>query len=401
MRSKRKIICVIDNFEKRVSLILILLILSGCVEEFQPESIKFESILVVEATLTNEFQKHEVLLSRTTPIENNQIQPETNATVSIIDDKLNEFLFEEIEPGRYRSIDPFMAIENEAYQLTILTEDGTSYISKKESMVGSGSIDELSASRRINENGIDGVEITISANSNLNGVAYFRYKYEETYQIISTFNPTDDLFIISENPPLVELRRREKQDRVCYNTVESNTIIVANTSGLTENKIINFPIRFIANNDFMLRNRYSINVKQLAQTREAYTFYDNLLEFSNSESLFTQTQAGFIEGNIKSVDNSNEKILGFFNVSSVSSIRIFFNYREIFPDLNFPRAQFNCGGDSFLGGFGSSDQDLVNFLNSGSFRYVTTEFGSYYLAPAICVDCTLQGSNIEPDFWEE
>ena len=37
-----------------------------------------------------------------------------------------------------------------------------------------------------------------------------------------------------------------------------------------------------------------------------------------------------------SVNNSNEKVLGFFDVSSVSSKRLFFNFREVFPSNLIP-----------------------------------------------------------------
>ncbi|WP_343486170.1 DUF4249 domain-containing protein [Allomuricauda sp. d1] len=375
--------------------------MASCIEEFEPETITFENILVVEATLTDEFGRQEIVLSRTTPIENQANRPEENARIAIVEGSQNEFLFEEVAPGNYLSLQSFAAIENESYQLQIETSDGKIYKSKQENMPSTANIDMLSVSRKVNENGTDGVEISVDGSSDNNETTYFRYEYEETYQIISPFNPSTDLFVISENPPLVEERLREKQDRVCYNTTSSNSIMIATTQGLIESEITNFPIRFIASDDIILRNRYSINVKQFTQTRQAHAFYENLQEFSDLESVFAQTQAGFIQGNIEALENPNEKVLGYFEVSSVRSQRVFFDFRDVFPDINFPAFVADCGSDAIEGGFLLNDQELVNLLNSGNFRFVTFEFGAYYLAPAECVDCTLLGTNIEPEFWEE
>jgi len=81
-------------------------------------------------------------------------------------------------------------------------------------------------------------------------------------------------------------------------------------------------------------NRYSIFVKQYVQNFAAHTFYQTLKDISGSESILSQTQPGFFAGNIKSDDNPNEKVIGFFDVSSVSNKRIFFNFSDLlFSDL--------------------------------------------------------------------
>jgi hypothetical protein len=56
-----------------------------------------------------------------------------------------------------------------------------------------------------------------------------------------------------------------------------------------------------------------------------------LKELSGSDGILSQNQPGFFFGNIKSVENPNEKVIGYFEVSSVSSQRIFFNYEDVFP----------------------------------------------------------------------
>ena len=106
----------------------LLSILSGCVEEFTPETEDFESILVVEATLTNELKEHEILLSRTRTFEDNIPNKEENARVRITDDSQNEFVFTETKPGRYVSDASFEAVPGSTYQLHITASNGKDYV---------------------------------------------------------------------------------------------------------------------------------------------------------------------------------------------------------------------------------------------------------------------------------
>lgn len=105
---------------------------------------------------------------------------------------------------------------------------------------------------------------------------------------------------------------------------------------------VNYQIRFLNDDSYLITNRYSILVKQYVQNLAAYTYYQTLKKLSGSESILSQNQPGFFSGNIKSTQNPSEKVIGFFDVSSVSSQRIFFNYSDIFPgeiSYSFP---FSC-----------------------------------------------------------
>lgn len=390
-------ICKLKSHVIKVLLCIVCLLQNSCIEPFELDTLTFEQIFVVEATITDEFKRQEILLSKTTQLEDSELSPEIGAEVIVSDDVSNSYTFEEVSPGTYISSVAFNAQINREYKVLITTADGNQYSSDFQSISGQAQIDDVRATRKTNSNGIDGVEISIDGSTAAGNLTYFRYAYEETYQIISLYSTPIDLVVVSENPPIINDVIKTREERVCYNTVASTSILLASSAGLSENTVRNIPIRFIASDDSILRNRYSINVKQFTQTKESYSFYENLNEFSNSESLFSQTQTGFLQGNISSTTNTNVKVLGFFEISSVSAKRIFFNFDDLFPDLNSPRFIDDC---SLIGGF-TRNEELVEILQSGDFKYAETDIGGIFLAPSVCVDCTLLGSNIEPDFWEE
>ena len=104
-------------------------------------------ILVVEATITNEFKNHRVNLSRMDTILDTQIDStfnpftperdidrdlvkyERNARVSVENAIGTAYNFDEISPGIYESVEPFAAVEGQSYTLNIWTADGKTYTS--------------------------------------------------------------------------------------------------------------------------------------------------------------------------------------------------------------------------------------------------------------------------------
>ena len=398
--------------KSKISYLIFVLIVSfcanSCVEPFEIKTIAFESALVVEATLSDELKKHEIKLSRTFKLEESSSLNESNAVVSIIDDSQISYEFEEVEEGKYVSLKEFKAEPAKHYQLKILTSDGRSYSSIPTVLTNSTKIDEVYA---LSSN--DGNEISIFVNSfNPNGDArYYRYDYEETYKIIAPKWSAYDFKIISEvRPYKVEIVPRTREEKVCYNTIYSDGIIQTESDNLNEDRVADFLVRKIHKDDFILSHRYSILVKQYVQSLEAYSFYKTLAELAGSESLFSQNQPGFVSGNLFSEDNNKEKVIGFFEVASVSSKRVFLN------PIDFVNSDAIYIGDCSLRApkledeFGNSP--LIEAIKAGSANYyvvndgfklmeIIEPKGPYVVVYSGCGDCNTYGTNVIPEFWVE
>jgi hypothetical protein len=105
-----------------------------------------------------------------------------------------------------------------------------------------------------------------------------------------------------------------------------------------------------------------------------------------------------------------EKIIGFFEVSSVSSKRIFFNYEAYYPNEPQPPYASSCleiSPEIDLGHPADLCGPLLVLIEGGDVLYYReNEFpgpreGPYYVVPAECGDCTRIGTTTVPDFWEE
>jgi len=388
------------------SVILAFFFLYGCVEEIDFETESFESVLVVEATITNETKLQTITLSRTFQFEEDGPSAESNATVLVTDSMGNQYSFEETDmPGIYQSTTTFAAQLDRDYQLSITTTNGRSYGSSPTTLESITQIDDLYVERETNESGDTGVSIFVDSYNPNEKETYYRFEYEETYKIVSPLRASQNLEVVSLNPPEVELVPKTREEEVCYATKQSKSILLASTNLLAQDRLSRYEVRFIERINPIISQRYSVLVKQSSISRDAYRFYEKLKSFSESESLFSQVQPGFIEGNIVSLENDTEKVIGIFNVASVSSQRLFFNYSDLFAEDESPGAFVD---DCLL--TRPELPLLVNQIESGLIKFALEPtgpgnreigFGPYLIAQTPCIDCTVFGSNVVPDFWEE
>ena len=389
------------------------LLLYGCVEPIEIDTdvsatATIEEILVVEATITNELKQHVVSVSRGNSFSRDEQIVVENATVRVIDNAGNRFDFFQTEPGHYVSETMFQAEAGTEYQLQIQL-GGKTYRSKTVAMPSAGAINRVFAERFTNNAGVDGVGIFVDATVAPQEPPFLRYTYEETYKIIAPLWSPFDMVVLDPRPPFAfGLVPREQEERVCFRSQLSNAVIQNEGIDVTGNSIEKVLVRFIPTGDYIISHRYSILVHQLVQSPDAFAFYRTLKELSSSSSVFTDVQPGFIGGNIINVDDPDEKVIGFFEVANQSEQRLFFDYEDFYEDENDRPYVINCGfvsAPATINPGGTSP--LKDIIEGGEFVYVRDTNGTvdgggpYFVARRACGDCTVLGSNIVPDFWEE
>ncbi|NND51403.1 MAG: DUF4249 domain-containing protein [Flavobacteriaceae bacterium] len=421
------------QFRIKIYVYGLLLISFGCIEEIDLQSeVDFESVLVIEATITNELKPQEILLSRSFPLEADGPSPEANASVRIVGDDNSINAFQEIEAGLYRSLNAFAAQPNVNYSLEVTTANGRMYGSDPKVLTAATQIDNLYAERDFNENDEEGVSIYLDTFDPTGNSKYYRFEYEETYKVIAPYYSPFELIIVNEDFPyqpqvlsglseteIIEFfilkQLREEQEQICYGSDRSNEIIVENSLQFDEDRLDGFRVRFISRDNYILSHRYSILVSQYVQSEEAHIFYKTLTALSDSETIFSQSQPGFLNGNVFSVSNPSENVVGFFEVSSVDRERLFFNYSDLYPGEDLPPYYIDCDvifspglyvSDPLTGIIGYSpiqdavrdgDQYWEDNLVDGELNVLSP----YQMVFPPCGDCTVLGSNVIPDFWED
>ncbi|MDR6761041.1 hypothetical protein J2Y38_001239 [Flavobacterium sp. 2755] len=393
---------------KKILLILFCISISSCTEQYVFQSNTFESILVVQANITNELKKHEIKITRSYRLEENGPSFEKGANVYVTDSDNNsyEFEYEDIS-GLYVSKNDFQAVPGKSYQLNITTQDGKSYSSKTETLTP---VNEIQVEPKVvTVDNVKGVQIMVTNFDPSGKSRFYRYEYDETYKIVSPDWKPNKLMVDPNGPgphPSYLIVPRERETRVCFTTKKSDNLILLSTTDSSEDRI-NLPIRFIDAASPILNERYSIIVRQYIQNLESYTYYSTLKKLSTSTSLLSQVQPGFNYGNLKSNDDPDEKIVGYFEVSSVSSKRIFFNFRDLFIADPYPPFYTDCQPVELSncwdakGCAGATILALVNSKVPEKVYYgkLGDNMEIIIFVPSACGDCTSFSSNIKPLFW--
>jgi len=402
---------------------LVGLVAMGCIEQFPAETQELEDLLVIEGLITDEAKHHEIKLSRVFSFEASEPTPEQGAAVRVVDSQGTEFLFDEVDDGLYRSGTIFRAETGKTYQLYVTTAKGNDFRSQAVTLPEVTPIGEIRAERIFNDQGEEGVGIFVDNSSNGPEPSFFRYEFDETYKIIAPRWEPFRLRVLRyapclKNPFDVDIVAWEDERRTCFGTSTSTGLIQASSSNLQDGANTDFRLHFLSRDNYIISHRYSINVIQYAQTQEAYSFSERLQDFSSTPNIFSQVQPGFLEGNIASGSNPDEMVLGYFEVTSVSKKRFYFNYEDLFPNEPLPPYVFDCGifGNPRLVPFGytcygpgdcevNCDSPLIEQILDERIVFAEEKVGDtispYYTWPSPCGDCTKVGSNIRPEFWTE
>ncbi|MBS7252898.1 DUF4249 domain-containing protein [Flavobacterium branchiicola] len=372
-------------------------VLSSCTEQYVYQNQDFEDALTVEATLTNELKYQEINVSRTRLLNDTIKKSEPEANVTVVDSDGNIFQFNE-KDGKYISANEFKAEPNKNYQLKITTKSGKSYVSSTEVLPTQNSIDlEIGIAEK---DGARGVQVNVKSFDPANTSKYYRYEYEETYKIITPYNIDTRLIVVPKNGSYgYQKVPAEPNTQVCYTTKHSTGIRQTSTVDLTEDRV-KYPVRFISDTDYMLTNRYSIMVSQYTQNESAYDYYYKSKKIIDSGELLSPNQPGYVVGNIKSTTDFREKVVGYFEVASVSKKRIFFSFKDFFPSEK-PVEYFKIC-DARL--FDFDEIALENHKLLKTYDFLGDGPGmtpsGFYMVEKKCGDCTSFSSNVTPSFWE-
>lgn len=387
------------SLNKLIFLLLASLFVQSCTETYPLLTNTYEEAIVVEATLTNELKNQEIKITKTSRFEDTKIQIEKGAIVTVKDDQKNEYIFEE-SGDIYKSKDVFQILPSTKYTLEIKTTDGKTYQSSPETLTTISPIQSIVPTLATNKENVTGIQINVNSYDANRTSKYYRYEYEESYKIVSPkWNPYK---VVTTGPESVAVIPNSSDTRICYSTKNSTDIILVNTNDLTEDRV-NLPIRFIEEDNYIIGHRYSILVKQYVENLAAYTFHKTMRDIASSASILSPKQPGVITGNIRCISDSNTKIIGYFDVASVSEQRIFFNYSDFFPGK--PAPYFNpCDDIPFnfcFKGLSCNGESMIYNIDEHLMTYVSNAGIKYFLTPVECGDCTSFSSNIVPPFWVE
>jgi hypothetical protein len=221
----------------------------------------------------------------------------------------------------------------------------------------------------------EGAQVYLNTQDPANQCKYYRWEFTETWE-----------FILPYAVP----------NKTCWVSANSNMINIKNTSAISEDKIVRYPLNFVSNQTDRLKVKYSILVNQYSLNEDEYQYWDKLQNMSQQVGSLYDIIPSSVSSNVYCLDNPNEKVLGYFSVSAKSSKRIFI--KDHFAGMPDPYSANNCIADTISGG-----APLPQGLNSTVWIIITSIMPPYVVTTYSkgCYDCTVRGANVEPAFWTD
>jgi hypothetical protein len=244
----------------------------------------------------------------------------------------------------------------------------------------------------------NGLEVQVNTGDPQNNTRFYRWKFVETFQY---FSPYPSFFIVSDGR--IVNRPIELLNNQCWRTDASSSILIGTSARLSEDVIARRPLLFIPSNSLRLRVRYSILVQQFAMSREEFEYWDLLSKNTEQLGGLFDPLPSQVEGNIRSLNNPEEQVLGYFSAYTVAEKRAFVQRSEL-PTEWRPLRGFDGCFDNQVDTLTASE-----ILNAPvrDFAILQEIFGELGLTPIgfsvineTCSDCRVLGGTLErPDFW--
>src|SRR5690606_21196668 len=237
------------------------------------------------------------------------------------------------------------------------------------------------------------VEINISTHDPSNNTRYYRWDYEETWEIHSAW--TSEYYFDNMTERMYE-RDNPQILYFCWKTLPSTEILMGSTAKQAEDIVRNLKLKTIKYGEQRLAVRYSIMLKQYGLTKDAFDYWQTMKKNTEGMGSIFDPQPSVNFSNIRNVNNPEKPVIGFLSAGSYTSKRIFIRrneidwlYRRFCEDIVVPNIK----------------DSLVLFFGTGSLIPTYghfNEFGAivgYSGSTAPCVDCRLTGSPFRPPFW--
>ncbi|MCH6198078.1 DUF4249 domain-containing protein [Aquiflexum sp. LQ15W] len=315
---------------KRLIYILLLFPIS-CIEPYRVELPEGEQLLTVDGFVTTEPGPHNIRLTRSDTygsVFEGLIRPVSQASVAIRDSEGNVvFLTESEERGVYQTPADFQARVGISYSLLIELQGGKSYTSLPEMVNSVPEIEaltyraiEVKTANRLQDK--IGVQIFTQFRDPSDQTNFYYWRQGRgSYVLVA--NP--ELFTLPPDHP-TNPRGSAPKDccSTCFLQEQSRIQTFSLASDLDFNGLRqNIPIAFIEDDGLRFKSTYRAEILQMSVSREAHRFL-RLIEqqISLTGSVFDQPPAN-IRGNMISLDDPDETVLGFFIAASVSKKEVF------------------------------------------------------------------------------
>lgn len=377
--------------------LIALFFLWGCKEVFDAQYISpTTGYLVVEGFINSGTGPTTIKLSRTIKLSDKTVlKAENSAKIFVESDKNDRNTLVQTEPGTYATSGIALNPVNK-YRINITTSDGKNYVSAFSSVRFTPPIDSISWERK-NED--DGLQLYINAHNDAGNTRYYQWKYDETWEIRSSFVSSLKYTIPPNKLQAIYRFGDHTYDTTiirCWQFFKARDISVGSTESLTKD-VLYAPITYIPPKSIKLGVLYSIETRMYSLSPEAYRFTLQMKKNTQQLGSIFDAQPSEMNTNITCTSSPSDIVIGFVEVTQEQVKRIFLDYNKVGKWKYYPSCDY-LEIDNI--------EDSINAHSSGKLPTEPTKFNDsggsiikFMAATSTCVDCTLSGINKKPAYW--
>jgi hypothetical protein len=364
----------------------ILLFFSGACKQAYVPPVKPSNTtsLVVEGFINNGSDSTYISLTHTFNLnDTSHVTPELHAQLTVEGKDNSSYPLTEWGGGQYGAAS--LVLNNALpYRLHIHTAAGKEYVSDYLDLKTSPPIDSIGWLK-----GAAGVQVYANTHDPQSASHYYRWDYQETWEFNSAYLAN----IQYVNGQLVNLFPDTYY--TCWKSGSSTTILLGSSTKLSTDEIYQAPLVLLPSHTWKLGIRYSILVHQYVLTADAFNFWQQMQKNTEQIGSIFSPQPSEAKGNLHSLTDSSEGVVGFISAGTLRQKRIFITPDQLGGwriDSLYSCAEFSIPTDSvnyFVGQRGYAPIDAI--IGNGPTRYD--------ISTPECVNCTLTGTNVKPSFW--
>jgi hypothetical protein len=374
-------------------ILLSLAVAWGCQDPYiSPYKSPATGYLVVEGYISGN-SVSQFMLSRTISLPGDSTLPtENGAIVQIQGSDNSSYPLTGMGNGVYSTGDTLKLNTQLEYRLSIKTSNGDQYLSDLVPYKPTPPIDSINWV----ENNDYSIQIYANTHDPANNTHYYQWNFDQTYEYHSA-ESSDYYWDKDTTPPAVVQRPPAQQVYRCWQSGVSTNIIIGNSIKLASDVIYRQPVKYIPPSDVQSSVLYSILVRQYALTADGYNFLSLMQQNTESLGSIFDAQPSQITGNIHSVTNPAEQVIGWVSAGTVQSQRIFINRSQIFSTYNYrcpmPDTLLSKGQTQWEDNFGSG-------ALTPEYWYMGPKGQGWEANSTDCLVCTTYGgTNVAPSFW--
>ena len=309
------------------TLLTVIFVMFSCVTEIRDfEQIEGNSLLTIEAILSNQEGPHKILISYSSPsisinVENTPIR---NARVYITDDKNKRQDLTESIAGTYLTSSTFKGIVGNIYTLHVDLQNGKKYQSTPEKLLPVPVIDKINSKFAVKTNypltdaRSVGFDVTLDFKDAPEPNQFYQWKWTHIERAVYCAFCTNG-FDFDKGRCTVDLNFNGRAELLnyqcvssCFDIVFSSTYNILSDNLFNGQKIVNYPIARVPFSSYSL---YYLKIEQRAISEKLFKYFRSIKSGTqNTGTLFDVPSETQYSPNIYSLDNKNEKILGAFEV---------------------------------------------------------------------------------------